>query len=66
MPGGVIRQFSAGDGGYKPGGLYTKICIMHFNAQNAVPGLYEGRNGRLQKNFFFQFKVGLYARELYT
>ncbi len=22
---------------------------MHFYAQNAVPGLYEGRNGRLQK-----------------
>ncbi len=27
-------------------GLYTKIFIMHFYAQNAVAGLYEGRNGR--------------------
>ncbi len=48
-----------GDGGYTPGrgeGLYkTKIFIMHFYAQNAVPGLYEGRNGRLYKKFFFNF-----------
>ncbi len=29
---------------------------MHFNAQNAVPGLHEGRNGRLQKIFFFAAK----------
>ncbi len=27
---------SAGDGGYTPRGLYKKIFIMHFNAQNAV------------------------------
>ncbi len=28
-------------------GLYTKIFVTHFYAQNAVPGQYEGRNGRL-------------------
>ncbi len=35
------------------GGLCAKIFIMHFYAQNAVSGLYEGRNGRSKKNFFF-------------
>ncbi len=33
-------------------GLYTKIFIMHFNALNAFTGLYEVRNGRLQKKIF--------------
>ncbi len=34
---------------------------MHFNAQNAVPELYEGRNGRLQKKIFFAAKNGGYT-----
>ncbi len=54
---GVIHQ----QGG---GGLYTKY-IMHFNAQNAFPGLCEGRNVRLKKKifffkyFFWQTKMGV-------
>ncbi len=52
-------DFSAGDGGYTPGGLYTKIFIMYFNAQNAFPGLFEVRNGGLtKKKFFCSQKMG--------
>ncbi len=50
-------------------GLYTKIFIMHFNAQNAFPGLYESRNGRLQKKFYFFLAAkngGLYIRHYGT
>ncbi len=39
---------SAGDGVTHQG----KIFIMHFYAENAVPGLYEGRNGRWEKIVF--------------
>ncbi len=50
--------------------------MMHFYAQNAVPGLYEGRNGRLQKIFILHlqpkmgggggYKPGGYTRHYST
>ncbi len=55
---GLYDFFSAGDGGYTPGGLYMKIFIMHFYAPNAFPGLHERRNERLQKKYFFSAKIG--------
>ncbi len=38
---------------HQGGGVIQKKFIVHFYAQNAVPGLYEGRNGRSQKIFIF-------------
>ncbi len=55
---GVTRKFWADDGGYTTGGrLYTKIFIMHFYAQNAVPGL----RGQKRTIAFLQPKMGLYT-----
>ncbi len=40
--------------------------IMHFNAQKSFPGLYEGRNGRLQKKLFLAAKNGGHTPGGYT
>ncbi len=52
------REGGGGGGGFYTGGkgVCTKIFIMHFSAQNAFHGLYEGRNGRLQEKYFFAAK----------
>ncbi len=64
-PHGVIRFFSAGDGGYT--GLYTKIFIMHFNAENAFPGLYRTETEDSKKKLFFMVaKNGGYTPGCYT
>ncbi len=48
-------------------GLYTKIFIMHYNAQNAVPELYEVRNGRSEIILFAAKNWrGLHTRGGYT
>ncbi len=60
-----MRKFSAGDGFIHQGG-YTKIFIMHFYAQNAVPvGYTRAETEDCKKKFFLQPKMGVIHQALY-
>ncbi len=48
-PKGLYKNFRPAMGIMYEGVIHENFYIMHFYAQNAAPGLYEGRNGRVQK-----------------
>ncbi len=63
-PHGFIQKFLVDDGGYTPGGLYTKKILVRIYAQKAAPGLHEGKNRRFKKISFCicSHKWGFYTK----